>query len=130
MSNLETARAYIKSLESMPVGEELAGYFDPAVIAEEFPNRLNAKGVRSDLNAILESAIRGKALMAGQIYNITHELETGDTVAFEVEWSGKLAVHVGSIPAGETMFAHFAVFIQFKDGKIISQRNYDCFDPW
>ena len=25
--------------------------------------------------------------------------------------------------------AHFAAFLQYKNGKIISQRNYDCYEP-
>jgi hypothetical protein len=26
--------------------------------------------------------------------------------------------------------ARFAVFMDFRDGRIVRQRNYDCFDPW
>lgn len=51
-------------------------------------------------------------------------------MALEVLWTGTLAVPFGSIPAGGTMSAHFAVFLDFRDGKIVAQRNYDCFDPW
>jgi hypothetical protein len=47
-----------------------------------------------------------------------------------VLWTGKLAIPFGSLPAGSEMRAHSAMFIQFKVGKIVSQRNYDCFDPW
>jgi ketosteroid isomerase-like protein len=32
--------------------------------------------------------------------------------------------------AGGEMRAYFAVFFEFRDGKIVAQRNYDCFDPW
>jgi len=28
------------------------------------------------------------------------------------------------------MRARFAVFLDFRDGKITRQRNYDCFEPW
>jgi ketosteroid isomerase-like protein len=28
------------------------------------------------------------------------------------------------------MRARFAVFFGFRDGKICSQRNYDCFEPF
>jgi ketosteroid isomerase-like protein len=31
---------------------------------------------------------------------------------------------------GDVMRAHFATFIEFRDGKIVAQRNYDCFEPW
>ena len=26
--------------------------------------------------------------------------------------------------------ARFAIFLDFRDGRIVRQRNYDCFDPW
>jgi ketosteroid isomerase-like protein len=51
-------------------------------------------------------------------------------VALEVRWSGTLAVPVGSFPAGGEMRARFAVFLDFRDGKIVAQRNYDCFEPF
>jgi len=41
-----------------------------------------------------------------------------------------LAVPLATLPAGSQMRAHFAMFLDFEDGKITSQRNYDCFDPW
>ena len=33
-------------------------------------------------------------------------------------------------PAGSVMRARFAQFFEFRDGKIVAQRNYDCFYPW
>jgi ketosteroid isomerase-like protein len=32
--------------------------------------------------------------------------------------------------AGGAMKARFAVSLEFQDGKIVRQRNYDCFEPW
>jgi ketosteroid isomerase-like protein len=51
-------------------------------------------------------------------------------VALEVEWVGTLEVPFGAIPAGGQMKAFFAVFLEFREGKIIRQRNYDCFEAW
>ena len=51
-------------------------------------------------------------------------------MALELIWLGALAVPIGSIPVGGPMAARLAVFIDFRDGKIASQRNYDCFDPF
>ena len=68
--------------------------------------------------------------MSRQIYKITHEIAEGDKVALEVEWIGTLAVPFGTIPVGGQMKAFFAVFIEFREGKIVRQRNYDCFESW
>ena len=69
-------------------------------------------------------------LMESQRYDVHNAIESGDTVALEVGWSCVLAISVSSLPAGSEMHAHFAVFLDFRDGKIARQRNYDCFDPW
>jgi hypothetical protein len=83
-----------------------------------------------DLAALLEGAERGKALMASQTYRIEKSIAAEDRVALEVTWSGTLAVQAGTLRPGDTMTAHFAMFLDFADGKILAQRNYDCFDPW
>jgi hypothetical protein len=54
----------------------------------------------------------------------------GNRVALEVEWIGTLAVPLGSIPAGGQTKAFLAVFMEFREGKIVRQRNYDCFEAW
>jgi ketosteroid isomerase-like protein len=41
-----------------------------------------------------------------------------------------LGVPVGALTPGAEMRAHFAVFLDFRDGKIVRQRNYDCFEPF
>jgi len=51
-------------------------------------------------------------------------------VALEAEWVGTLAAAFGTIPAGGQMKAFLAVFLDFRDGKIIKQRNYDCYEAW
>ncbi len=45
-------------------------------------------------------------------------------------WVGILAVPVGQLNVGDEMRAHFGVFVTFRDGRIVRQRNYDCFDPF
>jgi ketosteroid isomerase-like protein len=57
-------------------------------------------------------------------------LEAGDEIAVELERRGILAVPVMNLPAGSEMKAIIAMFLTFRDGKIISQRNYDCYPPF
>lgn len=129
-NNLIRAREYLSALESHVDRDTIAGFFADDVIQEEFPNRLMPHGATRDLAAILDGHERGKQLMARQSYDIANTLVAGDQVVLEVHWSGTLAHGVGSLPAGYVMRARFATFLQFRDGKIIAQRNYDCFEPW
>lgn len=127
---LELVRQYLAALERMATGDELAAYFDPEVVQEEFPNRLVPAGARRDLAALLDGAARGKALMAAQRYELRDAIFQGDRAALEVAWTGTLAIPVGTLAAGDQMHARFAVFLEFRGDRIIAQRNYDCFDPW
>ena len=85
---------------------------------------------RRDLAGLLEGRTRGKQGMRSERYEVRNALASGDRVALEVLWSGTLAIELGSLPAGGVMRAHFGVFLDYEDGKIVAQRNYDCFEPW
>jgi ketosteroid isomerase-like protein len=128
--NLETARSYLKAIEQGETGARLSEFFAPEVVFEEFPNRLTPLGKKRNLAEGLEGAEKGKKLMSRQMYKIKHEMANGNRVALEVEWTGTLAVPFGQIPAGGQMKAFFAVFMEFREGKIVRQRNYDCFEAW
>lgn len=127
---MELTRRYFAALEGGATGEALAACYAPEVVQEEFPNRLTPHGARRDLAAILDAAERGQQVMASQRYEILHALADGNRVAVEFRWSGTLTIPVGPLPAGAEMRGRFACFLEFRDGRIVAQRNYDCFDPW
>lgn len=108
----------------------LAEFFSPDVIQIEFPNRLVPAGAKRDLAAILVGCERGKNVLSEQRYEIKNAVVNQHVVVMEVLWTGKLAVAIGTLPEGDEMKAHFAVFLEFAEGKIVAQRNYDCFEAW
>jgi ketosteroid isomerase-like protein len=129
-SNVEFIRRYFDAIEAGVGPGELAGFFTPDVIQEEFPNRLVPRGARRELKEILEASNRGRQVMQSQRYEILHAISEGDEIAVEVRWRGVLAIAVGVLPPGATMEARFAVFIRLAGGRIARQRNYDCFEPF
>ena len=122
-------RKYFDAIENGAQGESLQ-FFAEDVIQEEFPNRLVPNGATRDLAALKEAAERGRKVMAGQRYEIVNAFASGNQVAVEAIWTGTLAVPFGSIPAGGEMKARFAIFLELRGGRIVRQRNYDCFDPF
>jgi ketosteroid isomerase-like protein len=126
---LELARRYLAAVEGGATGDALAAFYAPEVVQEEFPNRLLPQGARRDLAAILKAAARGQQVMAAQRYEVLHAVASGDHAALEFRWVGTLAIPVGSLPAGGEMRARCAVFLEFRDGRIVAQRSYDCFEP-
>lgn len=129
MDNLDITRQYLNAIERGSVQESVA-FYSPDVIQQEFPNRLVPNGIERNLSALHEAALRGQKVILEQHYDVQSIVASGDTVILEVIWRGKLAVPVGSLKIGDEMRAHSAMFIEFRDGKIIAQRNYDCFEPW
>lgn len=130
LRNLATADRYLKAIESGATGSALSAFLTPDVVQEEFPNRLAAQGARRDLAQLLEGAERGQQVLSAQRYEIRNRFASGDQVALELEWTGTLAVAFGELQPGSKLRAHIAVFLEFADGKIKAQRNYDCYEPW
>lgn len=130
--NLERARRYLAAIESDPPGAEAASlsYYAPDVCQIEYPNRFTPNGAERDRRALADAAERGRRVLRSQRYEVRSALANGDEVALEVLWVGTLAVAVGTLAAGDEMRAHFGVFLTFRDGLIVQQRNYDCFEPF
>jgi ketosteroid isomerase-like protein len=128
--NLAIARRYLEALESGAEGSALAEFFTKDVIQEEFPNRLSPIGAHRDLSALLDAAKKGKKTLRAQKYDILNTIVDGDSVALEIVWRGYLAQQVDTLPPDSEMRAHLSVWLEFRDGKIARQHNYDCFDPW
>jgi ketosteroid isomerase-like protein len=128
--SLDFVKRYLAALEAGAVGDDLAAFFTPDVVQQEFPNRLVPGGATRDLAALLDGATKGQKVMRAQRYELLGAIESGANLALEVQWTGTLAVALGTIPAGGEMRARFAMFLELRNGKIARQRNYDCFDPW
>src|SRR5689334_14708468 len=126
---LRLAREY---LESIGYGDELGAlrFFADYVVQVEFPIRLLPNGATRDLAALRDAAERGSKVMTAQRFEVVNAIASAEQVAVEAIWTGRLAVPLGSIPAGGQMRARFAIFLTYRNGKIVRQHNYDCFDPW
>jgi ketosteroid isomerase-like protein len=130
LANLDAARQYLAAVSQGATGDALAQFFAPDVVQEEFPNRVSPEGKRRNLPAILEGAERGQKVLSAQRFEIRSAIATGDRVVLEALWVGTLAIPFGTIPVGGEMRAYCAMFLEFRDGKITAQRNYDCFEAW
>ena len=129
-AHVDFVRRYLAAVEAGATGDALAQFFTPDVVQEEFPNRVVPNGARRDLAGILDAAERGQRAVTRQRFEVRSLTVEGDRLALECLWIGTLAVPFGSIPPGGEMRAHLAIVIEFRDGKIAAQRNYDCYDPF
>lgn len=107
----------------------MARFFAEDVLQVELPNKLNPRGMESDLSTLLKRVDVGRKLIQDQDFEIRSEMAQGERVAVEARWSGVLTTGLGALEPGTILKAHFAMFFEFRSGKIVRQRNYDCFEP-
>lgn len=124
-------RAYIRGVERFD-----AAAVEPLLSDQmqftELPNRIRPKGGVDDKAAMIAGLKRsgeGKVL-TGQRYVIGDVVAAGDRVVVEARWEGDLAVPLGRLAAGDTMVAHICMVFEVRDGQIVRQRNYDCYEDF
>src|SRR5580704_4029768 len=100
VSNIARTRQYLQAVASMSAVENVAEFYTPDVVIQEFPNRVAPNGrIRraADLRVAYE---QGRKILKSQAYDVQRIVEAGDEVAVELEWRGILAVPVMNLPAG------------------------------
>ncbi len=128
--NEDTARRYFDALGARSDDSMLRTFFHEQVEQVEYPNRLVPGGAKRNLADLLAASERGRQVVESERYVVKKLLAVGHCVAAELEWSATLKVPIATLAAGSVMRAHFAVFLEFADGLIVSQHNYDCFEPF
>ncbi|WP_288436727.1 nuclear transport factor 2 family protein [uncultured Chryseobacterium sp.] len=126
----QIAEEFIKTLQSRNSAEELIPFYHQDIEQIEFPNTFTKNMTISNLDDLKLASERGKKVLLKEEFEIIKLYSFDNTVIIEALWTGTLAVPIGNIPAGGQMKAYFAQFYEFKDDKIIKQRNYDCFEPF
>lgn len=126
--NVRTAVQYHKAVSRFAPDEELAAFHHPDAVHTQLPNVLFPDGTTRELPDVVAAYRQGRQLLAGQEFDVISAVAADDRVALEITWSGTLAVPLGELPAGHVLRAHIAAFLEFRDGKIIAQRNYDCYE--
>lgn len=126
---LETCVAFVEAAAVDALGA-IDRYLDPSATQEELPNRIHPAGASYDVAGMRAAALRGRALLASQRYEVVSALADGARVALELAWEGVLAVSAGALAPGARMTARIAMFFEVHGGRITRLRNYDAYDPW
>jgi ketosteroid isomerase-like protein len=130
-SNLEEiVIKFISAIENKKDFSVLAQFYHPEIEQIEFPNLLLKNKTTRNLNDLKEAFAKGKSVLQGEKYNILTSYIFENKVIIEAEWTGVLAIPIGSKKIGDELKANFAQFYEFKNGKIVRQRNYDCFEQF
>ncbi|MFC9844564.1 nuclear transport factor 2 family protein [Streptomyces sp. NPDC060223] len=126
--DIDTAIRYHEAVSRFAAGPELAAFFHEDAVHHELPNVLFPDGASRSVGELTTAAEAGRKRLSEQKFEVINAVAAGGQVALEVVWTGTLAVPLGELPAGYTIRAHIATFLDFRDGKIAGQRNYDCYE--
>lgn len=129
-SNLATALRYIELIESFAQPEAFEGILHPNIQHEEYPNALLRNGSRRDYATIVAGPQQGRKILTTNRFDVQNAFAAGDWVTLEIVWTGVLAIPLGTMAPGDEMKAYIATILQFQDGLIVTQHQYDCYEPF
>lgn len=109
--------------------ERLTAYFHPDSEQVEYPSLLRPAGHTRPLAEIQQGAELGATMIAQQHYEVHRMIEEGEQVAVQLTWTATSAVAIGAMPAGSRLVSHVGAFYVFRDGLILRQSSYDCYEP-
>ena len=129
-TNGQRTRRFLAAVAALRSVDDVAEFYAAEVVLQELPNRISPRGRVSSAAEMRADFGRGQQMLRSQTFELQRLVEAGDDVAAEVVWKGTLAVPFETLPAGAEMKAYIGMFLTFRDGKIISQRQYDCYPPF
>jgi ketosteroid isomerase-like protein len=109
--------------------EEVAAYWHPDAEQVEHPSLMRPRGHTRGLAELLVGYHDGSGLLREQRYDVHTVVDDGERVAVQLTWTATTAIEAGTLPAGTDLVAHVAIFYEFRDGKIVRQGSYDCYEP-
>lgn len=129
MSKINIIKNYFKAIENGNL-EDLLKFYDAEAIQIELPNLLKSKGDQRTLTDLKKDFAQGSKILSSQSYEILSFVENTERIVVEVAWYGTLATPIKSLGIGDQMKTHSAIFFDFKNGLIVKQKNYDCFEAF
>jgi len=121
---------FLKTLEHRKSFDDLLPFYHKDIEQVEFPNLLSSKKTIRSLKELKIATDRGAKLLQSEHYQIVNKYICDRAVIVEVIWLGQLSKSLGKLNVGEELKAYFAQVYEFENGKIIKQRNYDCFEAF
>jgi hypothetical protein len=129
-TNLRLATQYVELFNEPATSiEDVKAFWDESIVWREMPNRFAPAGRTSDLPMILASWAKGREYLPEQTYTLHHAMASGAWVALQISWQGRVAKDLPPFSAGTRLSAEIAIFLRFRDGRIVSQTDYPCYDP-
>ena len=107
----------------------LKEFYDEAVEWQEMPHRFAPTGQIRNFASLQVAFTKGRELTAQQSYVLDDVVVSDNAAALQISWGMTFAQALGDMAAGAKLSGKLAIFFRLKDGKIIRQTDYLCYDP-
>ena len=126
-TNMAAALSFVRAVETMD-GRKMEGFFAADVEQVEMPNAFKPAGQVRDFSALKADIDKSKGIIEQQKYEILNTVSRGDLVVLEMVWHGTVVTDLPPLRAGQKLRAQCVAVFEFREGKVVRLRNYDCFD--
>jgi ketosteroid isomerase-like protein len=120
----------MQALESGVHGEQLRRFFHDDAEQIEYPSLVDPRVGRRGLDGMIAASELGAGMLTFQRYDVRRWIESEETVVCQAEWHAELAKDAGPLREGQRLHTHSILIFTFRDGKIIRQEAYDCYEPF
>jgi ketosteroid isomerase-like protein len=110
--------------------EDLAPLLAAEFRVTEHPNSISPNGAVRDRDATIAGFIAGKNLLREQSFDVHEVVVAGDRAAVRLTWRGVVGVDAGPLTAGQELVAEIASFLTVRDGQVVIQETFDCYEPF
>jgi ketosteroid isomerase-like protein len=122
-------RQLYAAIEAGLTGDELRRFWHPDAEQVEYPSVLRPRGHRRGLDELIAGSELGLTTVRDQHYEVHTLVEQGDEMAVQLTWTATVAQDLGAVGAGTLLVSHVAAFYVFRDGLVLRQSSYDCYEP-
>ncbi|CAM6120200.1 unnamed protein product [Calypogeia fissa] len=99
------------------------------MVETEYPNLLSPMTRNRSTEEGMKGISMGRRFLKFQKFSIQKVFEAENAVTVEMIWSGEILANIGPLKADQALSAFVCYVFEFKDGLILHQRHYDCFEP-
>lgn len=96
----------------------------------EHPNPISPRGAVRDRAETIAGFLAGKNLLREQSFDVHEIVVAGDRAAARLTWSGVVGIDAGPLVAGQELIAEIASFLTVRDGQVVEQETFDCYQPF
>lgn len=109
---------------------ELEKLLAKKVSITEHPNLISPTGAVRGRAETLAGFESGKDLLSEQAFDVHEIVVTKDRAAVRATWRGTIGVDAGPLKAGTQLLAHVASFLTVRDGAVVEQETFDCYEQF